>query len=483
MLTPGQEIDPRYLRAIRQTLNEIILPEVSSPAGRNAAALCDFILLRMIAALEELPAIQGKHAAPYRELLGRAKQLIGQPAFVAADWPIWIVARRLQDLIPDLFELAGQSDSARSMDATALLADIAASDANFRQDYEAGYKHAEARSEPRPLSLLVTGERVSKYLERRFPGHGIRLRSCHQIPGGRSKLTVLVSVEPDARLPEEMVIRIDAPGSAINTSVRDEFPVIAAMYREGIAAPEPLWVEPDAEHLGAPFLVMRRMPGAAAGDLWGAQKVSPAIGLALAEALAGIHGADVAAIWPKAPGSARECVSEMLDEFEASWRQGNSTNSLGMEAAHGWLRQHLHCIDGPTTAVHGDAHFANLLALDDKLICLLDWEFAHPGHPADDLAYCRGYVETIMAWSDFLAHYHAHGGRPVSEEQLDFFAVWGFLRNITFGANMLRDFHAGKLHGIQNLAIALNTRARIEALLSKSAAAALARDAGKTSPP
>ena len=150
--------------------------------------------------------------------------------------------------------------------------------------------------------------------------------------------------------------------------------------------------------------------------------------------------------------------------------------------AFGWLRQHLPCIDGPTTAVHGDAHFANLLALDDKLVCLLDWEFAHPGHPADDLAYCRGYVETIMQWSDFLAHYRDHGGRPVTEEQLQFFAVWGYLRNITFGANMLRDFNAGKLHGIQHLAIALNTRARLEALLSKSVATALARDVRTSTP-
>jgi hypothetical protein len=37
---------------------------------------------------------------------------------------------------------------------------------------------------------------------------------------------------------------------------------------------------------------------------------------------------------------------------------------------------------------------------------------------------------------------------------LQFFAVWGYLRNAMFGANMLRDFSTGKVHGIQNLAIA-----------------------------
>jgi aminoglycoside phosphotransferase (APT) family kinase protein len=264
-----------------------------------------------------------------------------------------------------------------------------------------------------------------------------------------------------------MVIRIDGPGSAIDTTVLDEFPVLDSMYKAGIVAPEPLWVEEDSSYLGAPFLVMRRMPGAAAGDLWGAEKVSPTIGLALAEALASVHGASVTDIWPGTPPHARDAVEQMLDRFEGGWRKGDSTPSIGMECSYGWLRQHL----------HGDAHFANLLALDDKLVCLLDWEFTHPGHPAEDLAYCRGYVETIMAWPDFLAHYRAHGGPEVTEAQLQFFGVWGYLRNITMGANMLRDFAADKVHGIQNLAISLNTRAKLEALLSKTVAAGLGRDA------
>jgi hypothetical protein len=70
----------------------------------------------------------------------------------------------------------------------------------------------------------------------------------------------------------------------------------------------------------------------------------------------------------------------------------------------------------------------------------------------------------------------------VTDEQLRFFDVWGYLRNITFGANMLRDFAGGKVHGIQNLAIALNTRAKLEALLSKTISAALARDAENAKP-
>lgn len=480
MLTPSQEISPKYLRTLRQTLREIILPEVKSPAGRNAAALCDFILLRMIAALEELPTVQSAHRDEYEKLLTQAASLCGatQPDLAA---PVWTLAKDLQALVPHLFDRL-DAQSPTDVDSTfRLLAEIGSAEESFRQDYEAGYKRAESKSEPLPQSLLVTAEAAQRYLDARFAQDGIRLKTCYQIPGGRSKLTVLLSVEPNARLPEDMVIRIDGPGSAINTTVLDEFPVLDAMFKAGIAAPQPLLVEADSRYLGAPFLVMRRMPGAAAGDLWGAEKVSPAIGFALAEALASVHSADVASIWPHAAPAARDAVKQMIDTFEDSWRVGHSTPSLGMECAYGWLRSHLSSIDGPTVAVHGDAHFANLLAEHDKLVCLLDWEFAHPGHPADDLAYCRPYVEAIMPWTEFVAHYRDHGGHAVTEDQLQFFAVWGYLRNITFGANMLRDFAAGKVHGIQNLAIALNTRAKLEALLSRAVATALARDAEKAS--
>ena len=476
MLTPEQEVSPIYLRTVRQTLREIILPEVSSPAGRNAVNLSDFILVRMIAALEELPTTRTAYEKDYLQLVDEAARLCGSARPEPADAPLWSLAKHLQTSVPALFAALDSPSSPAAHEAARLLTAIAKSDAAFRKDYEAAYKRAEAKSEPLPQALLVTGEAVQGYLDQRFRGQAIRVRSCHQIPGGRSKLTVLLSVEPNARLPEEIVLRIDAPGSAINTTVRDEFPVIDTMFRAGIAAPEPLWVEADSGPLGAPFLAMRRMPGSAAGDLWGAEKVSPAIGLALAEALAGVHLAKVDAIWSDAAPAARQAVEGMIDSFEQSWRVGNSTPSLAMEGAFGWLKRHLSCIEGPTVAVHGDAHFANLLAVDDKLVCLLDWEFAHPGHPADDLAYCRGYVETIMPWTEFIAHYRDHGGAAVTEDQLQFFAVWGHLRNITYGANMLRDIAAGDIRGIQNLAIAINTRAKLEALLSRSVATALARD-------
>jgi len=474
MLKSEQDISATYLRTVRQTLREVILPEVESAAGRNALTLCDDTLVRLIAALDEVPAMRAAHAPRFAALLDRAAAITGAsaPPSPAAAFDL---AKPLQSAAAALFE-AGPGD-ADTPARLALLADISAAETDLRRNYEAAVTHAASLTPPMPAALRVTVAVVQAYLDQKFGPEKIRVRDCTPIPGGRSKLTVLLDVAPNAAVPEGLVLRIDVPGSAISTTVLNEFPILKAMFETGIAAPEPLWVEPDAAFLGAPFLVMRRMPGQAAGSLWEADHVSPAIGLALAQALASVHGARTASVWPAAPPDARTAVAEMLRAFEASWRAGESTTSLAMECAYGWLRRQIVCIEGPAVAVHGDAHFANLLVQDNKLVCLLDWEFSHPGHPAEDLAYCRTYVEKIMPWDDFLRHYQSKGGVAVSSAQLAYFGVWGFLRNATYSANMLRDFNAGKVHGIQNLAIALNTRTRIEALLAQAVAQALRREA------
>ena len=468
MLKPEQEISAAYLRTVRQTLREVILQEVSSAAGRNALALCDLTLVRLIAALDEVPSVRAAHAPRFAALMDRAASMTGAGAPAADD-----LAKPLQSAAAALFETGMDHTAAPAR--LALLAEISAAENGLRRDYEAAVKRAADVTPPIPAALRVTAAAVQAYLDQKFGHDKIRVQDCTPIPGGRSKLTVLLDVAPNALVPTGMVLRIDGPGSAISTTVLDEIPVLNIMFQTGIAAPEPLWVEADAAFLGAPFLVMRRMPGKAAGSLWEADHVSPAIGLALAQALASVHGAGPDSVWPAAPPDARTAVADMLRDFEASWRDGESTPSLAMECAYGWLRRQLACIEGPPVVVHGDAHFANLLVQDDKLVCLLDWEFTHPGHPAEDLAYCRNYVEKIMNWEDFLRHYRAQGGAAVSAAQLEYFAVWGYLRNATYSANMLRDFNAGKVHGIQNLTIALNTRTRIEALLAQAVADALRR--------
>src|SRR5277367_3484849 len=124
----------------------------------------------------------------------------------------------------------------------------------------------------------------------------VRVKSVVDIPGGRSKRTILVQLENPGHLPPALVLRMDT-GRGVGTNVSDEFPLLERVSRRGLPVPEPLWLETDTGVFGFPFIVFRRMPGETAGDLIeGAFKKVPETGRALARALAAVHAAGASII-------------------------------------------------------------------------------------------------------------------------------------------------------------------------------------------
>ena len=172
----------------------------------------------------------------------------------------------------------------------AFLARVVGAEASLRESFEvraASIKPVSARS-----VRAVTRPSFESYLRGHARGSpDIRVKTVAEIPGGRSKRTVLVELEPSSRLPPALVLRMDT-GRGVGTNVSDEFPLLDRVAKMGLPVPEPLWLETRPEAFGLPFIVFRRMPGSAAGDLIeGAFKKVPETGRALARALAAVHAA------------------------------------------------------------------------------------------------------------------------------------------------------------------------------------------------
>ena len=74
-------------------------------------------------------------------------------------------------------------------------------------------------------SRALTVETMQHYLSGHPQGSGAVVRSVHEIPGGRSKRTVLVSLDPSGSLPSELVLRLDT-GCGTGTAVTDEHPCL-----------------------------------------------------------------------------------------------------------------------------------------------------------------------------------------------------------------------------------------------------------------
>ena len=393
-----------------------------------------------------------------RDRLGRVEAILSR---VAAD-----LGRRAE------FDAAPRATSSRT---------TAIADASRRiLDWETEVAAFEAR----PVATEATDDslarRIAAYLTAKYPEAPPLVEAVRRMPGGRSKQTVMLDLADHAFLPRAIVLRTDSSRTLAEDSVSREFPAIEAIHRTGFPIPTPLWFEADPEVLGAPFIAFAHASGKPAGNLWGAYDRDGAAARELAGALARLHAICPTTIPGGQSGVARDSVAALFAGFNQRWHASRPDESPVITAAFAWLDERLDQIDGESVIVHGDAHFSNMLMDGETLTALLDWEFWHFGHPAEDLAYCRPYVEETLDWQEFLGLYVAAGGRRCDPRVLDLFAVWRPLRNAVLAAGVAHDFVANEDIALETAAIALATYPRLVAQLAQALLAAAVTSEGAT---
>jgi aminoglycoside phosphotransferase (APT) family kinase protein len=475
-------IEREALRLLWATQRLSLAPELVSALAKDRAKRSDAALARLVAGYAQLPAVRALYRERYEELLARALSLgsVSTEAgaarlAAAADNPIFVgipaVAAALEERI---LALEGARDrgeiSATRLDA--LIRDIVHLEASCRLEYESRVLAMKPtlRATDGSQGSELTRESLQTYLRCHPRGSSeVTVRQVHEIAGGRSKRTVRAELEAAAGLPAEIVLRLDT-GRGVGTSVIDEFALLERVAQRGLPVPEPLWLESSRTPFGQPFIVFRRMPGTAAGDLIeGAFRKEPRTGRALARALGRVHAGGVELIDDSAGrDSAVLHTRRLLTHYREWWRLKKPFPSLTIETAFLWLFHRLEGGLGDATVVHADTGFHNLLLDDHGNACLLDWEFAHFGDAAEDLASCRPAVEQCMPWSDFVAEYQSAGGKPVSEFRLNYFEIWRPLRNAVVCGTTLHTMMQGEADDIDPVTIGLSTFQRLQADLART---------------
>jgi aminoglycoside phosphotransferase (APT) family kinase protein len=470
-------IEREALRLLWATLRLTLAPELVSALAKDRAKRSDAALGRLVAGYAQLPALRTQYRAQYEELLARSHSLAAgsDPSGTAisggaADSPLFV---GIPEIAPELEARMLALDLADGPGPAfdALIRDITHLEATCRQDYESRvFAMKPALGGAGSGSRDLTAESLQAYLRGHARGAAaLVVRKVHEIPGGRSKRTVLAELEPTGALPAELVLRLDT-GRGVGTSVVDEFALLDRVARRGLPVPEPLWLEASSAPFGQPFIVFRRMPGAAAGDLIeGAFRKEPRTARALARALALVHAGGTSLIDdPAERASSAPHTRRLLNHYRDWWRLKKPFPSLIIEAAFIWLFRGLQNAAGAATVVHADTGFHNLLLDETGVACLLDWEFSHFGDPAEDLASCRPAVEQCMPWTDFMAEYESHGGQPVSAFRLNYFAIWRPLRNAVVCGSTLHSMMHGEADDIDPVTIGLSTFQRLQADLAKT---------------
>ncbi|MDP9280554.1 MAG: phosphotransferase family protein [Chloroflexota bacterium] len=277
-------------------------------------------------------------------------------------------------------------------------------------------------------------EALRPYLVPLF-GNDIAVERLALLPGGASKEAWAL----DLRTPEgkrELLVR-RAGGGVIHSQtlpLQSEYRVVAVAYEVGVRVPKPYGYL--GEVAGRPAFVTERVAGETIGrrvvqhpELAGARAALP---VQMAEELAKIHAIPAERVPFLSGGGARDVLVRLERELDAL-DEPHPAIELGLAwATHNAPEHH------QTVVAHGDFRVGNLVVNSSGLAYVLDWEFAHLGDPAEDVAW-----PLVRAWrfgvdhlrlggigevAPYLERYNALTGRDISPRALAYWEIVGNLK-------------------------------------------------------
>jgi aminoglycoside phosphotransferase (APT) family kinase protein len=222
-------------------------------------------------------------------------------------------------------------------------------------------------------------------------GNGmLRILSASLLSGGAIQQNWALDVEFQGAA-QEWVLRTDnAATLAVSLPRSAEYALLRAARAAGVTVPEPLFLCEDPAIAGAPFFVMRRVAGIAAGhrvvksDTLGGGRDT--LAQALGEQLARIHS-----IVP--PRDDLGFLGDVPDDaglaFIAAQRAALDRQKRPRPALE-WGLRHMELTAPPPVPArltHNDFRTGNIMVDEGGITAVLDWEFAGWGDPAADLGW------------------------------------------------------------------------------------------------
>jgi aminoglycoside phosphotransferase (APT) family kinase protein len=230
-----------------------------------------------------------------------------------------------------------------------------------------------------------------------------------------------------------------------------EYRVLRALRESKARVPGALAVDPTGAVLGAPGVVLERIPGTASVTEFlrpADPQLSRELTQDLAVAAAELHDADWRAtgLDDGAPSTdPGACAAAQIADWREQFQAARYEPHPVLDSLYGWLEDHLP--EPPAVSVvHGDLRPGNFLYQAGRLTALLDWEMAHLGDPAEDLAWAYRPLwspERFLPIDGFLDLYNERARDPVSVERLHYYRVFSELKFATISLRGARAFHDG----------------------------------------
>ncbi|KAL3380203.1 hypothetical protein AABB24_000702 [Solanum stoloniferum] len=297
------------------------------------------------------------------------------------------------------------------------------------------------------------------------------LFTISQFGHGQSNPTFLIEV-CSGTLAKKYVLRKKPCGNLLASAhaVEREYEVLHALSTHSVVpVPKVFCLCTDSSVIGTPFYIMEYLEGRIFVDPM-LPDVLPerrrVIYRAVAQALAGLHSADVDIVglgnYGKRMNYCKRQVERWAKQYLLSTGEGKSRRNPKMLELADWLRQHIPLEDssGATAGlVHGDFRIDNVVfhPIEDRVIGILDWELSTLGNQMCDVAYsCLGFIVNIASesieenngfeltsfpdgvpsLSNYLGDYCSAAGRPWPIEQWKFYIAFSLFRGASIYAGV-----------------------------------------------
>ena len=288
--------------------------------------------------------------------------------------------------------------------------------------------------------------------------HDIKFTGVERAAGGLSRENWSLDatwVDASGAQSHHLMLMRDADGTLLATDRKREFAVLKALESTSVQAPKAHWLDHDGRWLGAPSLIMDRMPGTCEYLVLNGNRPLEArlkLAGAFTELMAGIHAVD----WRESglgavlevPTGAPSRVE--LAHWEAEYRRVMLEPHPELDYVLAWM----HASEPEAEAVvlvHGDFKPGNALVEGERITAKLDWETAHLGDPLEDLGWVTNPVrkrehQIAGAWEreQIVAAYRRLTGREVDEASLRWWNVFSCWKLAVIQLTAVNEFVAGR---------------------------------------
>ena len=254
---------------------------------------------------------------------------------------------------------------------------------------------------------------------------------------------------------EALMLMRDASGTLLHTERAREFAVLKALEGTSVPAPTVHWMDSDGRYLGAPSVVMQRVPGNCDYMvLNGPRPLEARLRLAhsFIELMANIHAIDWRAkgLGQSLGVPAASPARAELSHWEAEYRHVQIEPHPELDYVLGWLARAAPAAEA-IVLVHGDFKPGNALIEGERISAKLDWETAHMGDPLEDLGWVTNPVrkrehQISGHWErgQIVDAYRALTGHAVRSADLNWWNVFACWKLAVIQLTAVNEFVSGR---------------------------------------